>query len=143
MLFRSKRSIKAAYEIEPNVQAAGEIINTLKKRHLERMRAGQCQMYANASFTGLMIDMKRIAANCSNVGVATVVRVRPALADHEHLYYEQMRSGEDKDYNAIFNAAHDLYFAELARIPAASDATSKRTSGASDATRNHQNRETR
>ena len=128
-----KRSIKAAYEIEPNVQAAGEIINTLKKRHLERMRAGQCQMYSNASFTGLMIDMKRIAANCSNVGVATVVRVRPALADHEHLYYEQLRSGEDKDYNAVFNAAHDLYFAELARIPAATDAAPKRTSSATDA----------
>ena len=114
-----KRSIKAAYEIEPNVQAAGEIINTLKKHHMERMRAGACQMYANASFTGLMIDMKRIAATCSNVGVATVVRVRPALADHEHLYYENLRSGEDKDYNEIFTAAHDLYFAELARIPAA------------------------
>lgn len=113
-----KRSIKAAYEIEPNVQAAREIISTLKKRHLERMRAGQCQMYANASFTSLMIDIKRISATCSNVGVATVVRVRPALADHEHLYYEQMRSGEDKEYNEIFNAAHDLYFTQLARISA-------------------------
>ena len=116
-----KRSIKAAYEIEPNVQAAGEVINTLKKRHLERMRAGACQMYSNASFTGLMIDMKRIAATCSNVGVATVVRVRPALADHEHLYYENMRSGGDKDYNALFDAAHDLYFRELSQIPAVAE----------------------
>ena len=116
-----KRSIKAAYEIEPNVQAAGEVINTLKKRHLERMRAGVCQMYSNASFTGLMIDMKRIAATCSNVGVATVVRVRPALADHEHLYYENMRSGGDKDYNALFDAAHDLYFRELSQIPAVAE----------------------
>ena len=113
-----KRSVKAAYEIEPNVQAAREIINTLKKHHLERMRAGLCQMDANASFTSLMIDIKRIAATCSNVGVATVVRVRPALADHEHLYYEQMRSGEDKEYNAVFDAAHDLYFTQLARIAA-------------------------
>lgn len=113
-----KRSIKAAYEIEPNAQAAREIVNTLKKRHLERMRAGQCQVYANTNFTMLMGDMNRISATCSNVGVATVVRVRPALADHEHLYYEHMRSGEDKEYNEIFNAAHDLYFSELAKIPA-------------------------
>ena len=113
-----KRSIKAAYEIEPNAQAAREIVSALKKRHMERMRAGQCHMYANASFTMLMGDMSRISATCSNVGVATVVRVRPALADHEHLYYENMRSGEDKEYNAIFDAAHDLYFGELAQIPA-------------------------
>lgn len=113
-----KRSIKAAYEIEPNAQAAREIVNTLKKRHLERMRAGQCQVYANTNFTMLMGDMNRISATCSNVGVATVVRVRPALADHEHLYYEHMRSGEDKEYNEIFNAAHDLYFSELSKIPA-------------------------
>ncbi|MBQ9493783.1 MAG: Na/Pi cotransporter family protein [Oscillibacter sp.] len=112
-----KRSIKAAYEIEPNVQAAGELINILKKHHLERIRVGQCQIYANASFTMLMSDIKRIISTCSNVGVATVVRVRPALADHEHLYYEHLRSGEDKDYNAVFGAAHDRYFTELARIP--------------------------
>ena len=113
-----KRSLSAAYEIEPYVQVAGEIITSLKRRHLERMRAGQCQMYANASFTSLMTDMKRIVSACSNVGVATVVRVRPALADHEHLYYEQLRSGEDKDYNAVFSTAHDLYFKQLEQIPA-------------------------
>ena len=53
--------------------------------------------------------------------MATVVRVRPALADHEHLYYENMRSGGDKDYNALFDAAHDLYFRELSQIPAVAE----------------------
>ena len=64
-----RRSVKAAYEIEPNVQVAGEIITLLKRRHLKRMRSGERDAYASASFTGLMTDMRRIAATCSNVGV--------------------------------------------------------------------------
>lgn len=112
------RSLRAAYDIEPNVQAAGELIAALKRRHLERMRTGQCQMYANASFAGLMVDMKRIAGTCSNVGVSTVVRAKPTLADHEHLYYERLRAGEDQAYNQVFQSAHDLYFSELERVDA-------------------------
>ena len=102
--FRS-RNIEAAREIEPRVQAIHEIISALKKRHLKRIRAGAYNMYADANFTSLMTDFKRVASVCSNVGVATVVRV--------YLYYERLRSGDNEGYNAAFQSAHDRYFALL------------------------------
>ena len=60
-----------------------------------------------------MIEIKRIAAACSNVGIATVVRVDPLIADHEHLYYANLRAGQDERYNASLQAARDLYLSRL------------------------------
>ena len=112
------RDVDAAYAIEPLVQVVGEIVTQLKRNHLQRMSSGVCNIYADASFTNLMVEFKRIAAVCSNVGVATVVRSNPELADHEHLYYESLRSGGSETYNTAFELAHDRFFSQLALVNA-------------------------
>ncbi|MBQ9268021.1 MAG: Na/Pi cotransporter family protein [Oscillospiraceae bacterium] len=112
------RDVDAAYAIEPLVQVVGEIVTQLKRDHLQRMSSGVCNIYADASFTNLMVEFKRIAAVCSNVGVATVVRANPELADHEHLYYESLRSGGNETYNSAFELAHDRFFSQLALVNA-------------------------
>lgn len=108
-----RRDVEAAYRIEPLTQVASEIVNLLKGNHLKRMSNGGCNIYADASFTNLLADMKRIADVCSNVGIATVIRVRPELADQEHHYYAYLHSGNDEDFNRDYNKAHDEYFARL------------------------------
>ena len=70
-------------------------------------------MYADISFTNLGVEFRRIAAVCSNVGVATVVRIHPELADHEHLYFEHLHNGGDDEYKADYNAAAALYLSRL------------------------------
>lgn len=108
------RDVAAAHEIEPIVQIVGELITVLKRNHLRRMSLGLCSMYADISFTNLMVELRRIAAVCSNVGVATVVRINPELADHEHLYFERLHDGGDAGFNASYEEAHAKYFSRLA-----------------------------
>ena len=130
-----RRDVEAAYRIEPLVQVATEFTNKLKKNHLTRMGTGECSFYADASFTNMMVEFKRIAAVCSNVGVATLVRVRPELADHEHLYFEGLHAGRDREYNEAFQKAHDYYFAQLSDYDRARTAPAKqiKTAEAGDA----------
>ena len=108
-----KRDIDAAYRIEPQVQVVGEIITVLKRNHLQRLSRGVCNIYADVSFTNLMVEIKRIADVCSNVGVATVVRVRPELADHEHIYYEELHSGGNERFDREYEKVHDSFFSRL------------------------------
>ena len=108
------RDLKAAHKIEPLVQIVSELITVLKRNHLRRMSLGICSMYADISFTNLMVELRRIAAVCSNVGVATVVRINPELADHEHLYFERLHEGNDAEFNAVYEEAHSKYFSRLA-----------------------------
>ena len=108
-----RRNVQAAYRIEPLTQVMNDMVNILKGNHLKRMSSGVCNIYADASFTNLLAEMKRIADLCSNVGMAVVIRVRPELADQEHMYSSYLRSGNDEEFNRDYNKAHDEYFARL------------------------------
>ena len=128
-----KRSVEAAERIEPLVQVTGELIALLKRNHLKRMSTGECNVYADAAFSDLMVEFQRIGSVCSNVGVATMVRVRPELADHEHLYFERLHAGSDKAFNTAYDKARQKYFSLLQRreqaaeeAPAAPEAPAER-----------------
>ena len=108
-----KRDVEAAYRIEPLVEVAEEIITLMHSNHLIRMGSGQCNFYADAGFTNLLNNLQRIADVCSNVGLATVVRVNPELADHEHNYIMRLRAGEDEAFNAQYEDAHQKYYGRL------------------------------
>ena len=109
----SGRDEESARKIEPLVQIVHELGTVLRRNHLRRMSLGQCNMYADSSFSNLGVEFRRIAAVCSNVGVATVVRLHPELADHEHLYFESLHTGGDAEFNAAYEAAHARYFRQL------------------------------
>ena len=73
--------------------------------------------FRDSSFSNLGVEFRRIAAVCSNVGVATVVRIHPELADHEHLYFESLHNGGDAEFNAAYEAAHERYYRRLETAP--------------------------
>ena len=82
-------------------------------KHISKTLQNQCNVYADASFSDLMVEFRRIASVCSNVGVAIMVRVNPELADHEHLYYEQLHEKGDENFNAVYDRARKRYFSLL------------------------------
>ena len=105
-----KRDVDAARRIEPLVQVIGELIVVLKRNHLKRMATGECNVYADSTYTDLLIEFHRIGDVCSNVGIATVVRVYPELADHEHLYFDRLHAGGNKEFDEAYNRARQRYF---------------------------------
>ena len=104
------RNEDAARKIEPLAQIVNELNTALRRNHLRRLSLGKCNMFADSSFSNLGVEFRRIAAVCSNVGVATVVRLHPELADHEHLYFESLHNGDDADFNLAYEHAHAMYF---------------------------------
>ena len=109
-----KRDVKAAYHIEPLEEAADDIVSKLKVNHLNRMSRGECDVYADANYVNLLSDMKRIAAICSNIGEATVIRANPELAEQQHDYVSQLRHNEQ--FNAEYEEARDKYLSELKKL---------------------------
>jgi phosphate:Na+ symporter len=103
--------------IEPLVRVSGELINQMQTNHFRRMGQGVCSLYADAAFSNLMGDCKRIGAICSNVGIAVLVRAHPELADHEHLYFENLQNSGDGTFNKLFEENRNHYFALLNALP--------------------------
>ena len=108
-----KRDVDAARRIEPLVQVSADLINLLNRNHLKRMSTGECSVLANATFSNLLVEFHRIGDVCSNVGIATMVRVYPELADHEHLYFDRLHAGGDETFNTAYDRAHQRYFSLL------------------------------
>ena len=113
-----KRDVDAARRIEPLVQVSADLVNALKRNHLKRMSTGECNVYADSTYTNLMVEFRRIGAVCSNVGIATLVRVYPELADHEHLYFDKLHEGGNEAFDAAYERARQRYFNLLNGISA-------------------------
>ena len=105
--------MEAAVRIEPLGQVSGDLITELRKNHLKRMSTGECNAYADTTFSDLLTEYHRIGDVCSNVGIATLVRVKPELADHEHLYFEHLHSSGDETFDAAYRRIHKRYFSLL------------------------------
>ncbi len=105
--------ISAAYQIEPLEEVADELISAFKVNHLNRMGNGKCNIYVDADFMNILSSSSHIAGACTNIGEATVVRLKPEIATKEHYYFESLRAGEDEAYNEAYQKAHEEYFAML------------------------------
>ena len=123
-----KRDADAAARIEPLVQVIADLITVLKRNHLKRMSTGECNVYADSTYTDLLIEFRRIGDVCSNVGIATMVRVHPELADHEHLYFDRLHAGGNEDFDAAYSRVRQRYFTLLTDLSAAKQDPSKQLS---------------
>ncbi len=109
----ARRDVEAAYAIEPLEEVVSEMINNMKEHHLERLGKGLCNLYADANFENLMNDCRRVAAVCTNIGEAVVIRVKPELADQEHDYFTALHGGQDPAFNKVYTEAKEHYISQL------------------------------
>ena len=106
----AEQSEKAASVIEPKVHVVTDLINEMTQNHFARMSAGECSMLADAVFSNLMVEYKRIAGTCSNTGMATLVRIHPELASREHLFLETLDKNGNAEYRKVLEQTHKKYF---------------------------------
>ena len=79
------QNITMAEEIEPLEEVIDELSRELKRRHINRLRAGECTIEMGFILSDITTSLERIADHCSNIGVC-VTQVREDLYDtHSHL----------------------------------------------------------
>ena len=112
-------SAEAARHVEPLEEVVDDMVNALKQNHLERLRQGKCSVLAGTEFLNMLSDIERISDICSNVGVATIARVRPEMKHEIHDYVSLLHAGKDEAFNAEYHKAHDRYFELLSQSESA------------------------
>ena len=112
------RNVNAAKHIEPLAQVMGELIYTVKEKHLARLRSGECGVDSGTSYMNVLGELERISDICSNVGVSVVARANPELTQDAHGYLSGLRAGESDAFNRERAEVRAEY---LRRLDAASD----------------------
>ena len=108
-----KRDVAAARHIEPLEEVMDDMIHALNDNHLARLRCGTCTIHAGTVFLDILTNIERISDVCSNIGIATIARVNPEVANLAHSYISSLHKGNDASYNREYEAAHEEFFNRL------------------------------
>lgn len=104
------RNAAAARHIEPLEEVMDDLVNALRENHLERLKERKCSITAGTAFQNLLFEVERMSDVCSNIGIATIVRVEPELKHQAHDYVSMLHAGTDEEFNREYEAAHRHYF---------------------------------
>lgn len=90
-----KQDLALAETIEPLEEVVDQMQETLKDRHINRLRNGQCTVDAAFPFVESLSCLERISDHCSNIGVYMISYVRGSDEVDHHTYIMQLhaRSG--------------------------------------------------
>ena len=80
-----KQDMKLAEKIEPLEEVIDELSKEVKRRHVQRLRNGECTIEMGFILSDITTCLERVADHCSNIGVC-VPQVNEDLYDtHSHL----------------------------------------------------------
>ncbi len=110
------RDFNAARHIEPLEEVIDDLVEQLRVSHTRRLRDGQCAVYAGLTFLDVLVNMERIADQCSNIGVYTIALSDTSIQKTHHDYIQHLHQGEDPVFNQEYKNAHDTYFGQYDAI---------------------------
>ena len=99
--------IRLAAKIEPLEQVIDELTETIKNRHIDRLRYGEARGDNGIILDDYVTFCSRVSDHCSNVAV-TVIQTRQATRE-AHQYLNEIKKGKDDAYKAAYNSFESMF----------------------------------
>ncbi len=109
----SNSDFEAARKIEPVEEVVDDLVSVLKANHTRRLREGRCNMYSGLIFLDALVNIERIADQCSNIGIYTLALTDEHVMQSHHDYIHELHQGNDEFFNEQYKTKHDYYFNAL------------------------------
>lgn len=91
-------SVEIATKIEPLEETVDYLNETLKARHIERLKNGECIIESGVNFLDLLINLERISDHCSNVAVYVIGAQKKRDFVNRHEYIKAQHESSDEEY---------------------------------------------
>ena len=111
-----KVDYEAARRVEPVEEVIDELVAALRGNHIKRLREGKCSTYAGLTFLDMLVNVERIADQCSNLGMYILAQQPGNSGLNHHEYTRYLHQGNDTFFNEMFRERYDYYFGLLAQI---------------------------
>ena len=108
-----KQDLALAETIEPLDEVGVQMLESLKDRHINRLRNGQCTVDAAFPFVESLSCLERISDHCSNIGVYMISYVRGSDEVDHHTYIMQLHAGQVGHYNEQFRRYTEKYYDQI------------------------------
>ena len=110
-----------AVQVEPLEEVVDLIAATLKNRHVERLKAGECTIELGTQFLELLINLERMSDHCSNVALH-ILRQTSSPDDKvridSHAYMHELHHGGfNQEFDDLCQEYRTKYFQPIAGDP--------------------------
>lgn len=96
--------------IEPLEETIDTMEDTLKFRHIERLKNGKCTIEGGLVFLEMLTNLERISDHCSNIAVYIIGYNNDKDSLNRHEYLKRIHGGEANDYNQAAEFYYKKYF---------------------------------
>lgn len=93
-----KKDATVAMRIEPLEEVIDYLNETLKNRHIDRLKNGMCQVDAGIIFLDMLINLERISDHCSNSAVYVLGLSTRKDSINRHEYIQDVHQGNDQGF---------------------------------------------
>lgn len=93
-----KKDATVAMRIEPLEEVIDYLNETLKSRHIDRLKNGMCQVDAGIIFLDMLINLERISDHCSNSAVYVLGLSTRKDGINRHEYIQDVHQGNDQGF---------------------------------------------
>lgn len=98
----AENDLELASRVEPLEQVIDRITEKVRKRHIDRLKAGECTIELGFILSNILNDCERISDHCSNIAVAVIESATDGYDAHNYL--SGVKSGND-----TFDAEYKQY----------------------------------
>lgn len=95
--------------IEPLEETVDYLVETLKSKHIDRLKTGACTVEAGVKFLDILTNLERISDHCSNVGVYLIIRQSRDDNLNRHEYIQALHDGESQSYQELIKLYQKKY----------------------------------
>jgi phosphate:Na+ symporter len=99
--------MEQAVKVEPLEETIDEIFDALRERHIERLKAGACNIEAGIVFLEALTNFERISDHCSNVAARLIGDANNNPDAHTLL--RELHLGRESDYNDMIRHYRERY----------------------------------
>lgn len=87
-----------AAKVEPLEETIDYLNETLKARHIERLKDGKCVVESGVNFLDLLINLERISDHCSNIAVYVIGSQKNNTVINRHEFIQNAHAAKDESY---------------------------------------------
>ena len=102
-----KMDYEGAAMVEPLEETIDYLNKQMKKRHVERLRKGECTIELGFALSDLTTNFERISDHCSNVAISLIQSRTDGFEAHE--YAAELHKESNPEFQKAYRAYRDKY----------------------------------
>jgi phosphate:Na+ symporter len=101
--------LKVANKVEPLEETIDMMVDTLKVKHIERLKKAKCTIDGGFVFLEALTNIERISDHCSNIAVAVIGYHHEQDSLNRHEYIKKIHEGGYEDFNTYMSFYKQKY----------------------------------